>query len=76
MGLNEILDSEQQIADLIFVSGVSTTERVSDISGRGVGMDAVKAFIEDRNGSCKIELTELVRNGVYRPFKLIFSVPV
>ena len=76
MGLNEILDSEQQIADLIFVSGVSTAERVSDISGRGVGMDAVKAFIEDGNGSCKIELTESVRYGVYRPFKLIFSVPV
>ena len=47
--------SEQEIANLIFFSGVSTAEKVSDISGRGVGMDVVKTNIERLNGTVAID---------------------
>jgi two-component system chemotaxis sensor kinase CheA len=39
-----------EIAALIFRPGISTAERVSEVSGRGVGMDAVKATIESLGG--------------------------
>ena len=45
------------IGDIIFESGVSTKETVSDISGRGVGMDAVRAFIRKLGGDVYIEPT-------------------
>lgn len=41
----------EEIATLVFHAGLSTAERVSEISGRGVGMDAVKAVIESLGGS-------------------------
>jgi len=40
----------QDVANLILSAGFSTAEKVSDISGRGVGMDAVKAYVEEENG--------------------------
>ncbi|MCK8823818.1 chemotaxis protein CheA [Fuchsiella alkaliacetigena] len=46
--------SDQEIINLIFSSGFSTTEEVSDVSGRGVGMDVVKNKIESLSGSVDI----------------------
>ena len=45
-------------ADLIFAPGLSTAEVVSEVSGRGVGMDIVKTNIEKLNGTVSIS-TEL-----------------
>ena len=45
----------QEIANLVFRPGLSTAREVSDISGRGVGMDAVKATIESLGGQVEIE---------------------
>ena len=42
--------SDEQAVDLIFSAGFSTAERVSDISGRGVGMDVVRTSIERIGG--------------------------
>ena len=42
---------------LIFKSGISTAEKLTDISGRGVGMDIVKSHIEKLNGIIDIEST-------------------
>jgi len=42
--------SEQEALNLIFTPGFSTAESVSDVSGRGVGMDIVKSHIEKING--------------------------
>ncbi len=53
-----IQPSRQEIAELIFASGFSTAEKTTDISGRGVGMDAVRAYIEEVGGSVKIEILE------------------
>jgi two-component system, chemotaxis family, sensor kinase CheA len=43
--------SNEKAIDLIFQSGVSTAKKVTDISGRGVGMDIVRNNIERINGS-------------------------
>lgn len=41
--------------DLLFQPGFSTASTVTDISGRGVGMDAVKSVIESMSGTIEIE---------------------
>jgi len=46
---------ETQLHALIFAPGFSTAEQVTDVSGRGVGMDVVKRNIEALNGSVSIE---------------------
>ena len=50
--------SRAEIAELIFASGFSTAEKTTDISGRGVGMDAVRSYIEEVGGTVKIEVLE------------------
>jgi two-component system chemotaxis sensor kinase CheA len=46
--------SESQIDNLIFEPGFSTADRVTDISGRGVGMDVVRKAIEQLRGKVDI----------------------
>ena len=45
----------EEIVALIFRPGVSTAESVSEVSGRGVGMDAVKATIESLGGVVELK---------------------
>lgn len=47
--------SDEQIDQLVFLPGFSTAKSVTSLSGRGVGMDAVKHSIEAFGGSVKIE---------------------
>lgn len=47
--------SERDIANLIFLPGFSTAEQVTDISGRGVGMDVVKKALNSLGGLIDIE---------------------
>lgn len=47
--------SEEDIYNLLFIPGFSTSDKVTDISGRGVGMDVVKRRVEELNGTIKIE---------------------
>ncbi|WP_201713808.1 chemotaxis protein CheA [Rossellomorea arthrocnemi] len=49
--------SDRQIYELILASGFSTADQISDISGRGVGLDVVKATIESLGGSITIDST-------------------
>jgi two-component system chemotaxis sensor kinase CheA len=46
--------SESEILNLIFAPGFSTADQVSDISGRGVGLDVVRRNIESLNGHIDI----------------------
>lgn len=46
---------DQQIYELIMASGFSTSETVSDVSGRGVGLDVVKNTIETLGGNISID---------------------
>ena len=45
----------EECLDLIFLPGFSTKEQVSDLSGRGVGMDVVRSRIKELNGSVSID---------------------
>ncbi|MGE3772345.1 MAG: chemotaxis protein CheA, partial [Gammaproteobacteria bacterium] len=47
--------SEEQICDLVFAPGFSTAAVVSDVSGRGVGMDVVRRNIKDLGGVVEVE---------------------
>ncbi len=47
--------SDEDAADLIFASGFSTARKVTEISGRGVGLDAVRAALARIGGRVRIE---------------------
>ena len=47
--------SPRDIMKLIFLPGFSTVEQVSDLSGRGVGMDVVRTNISRMNGSLELD---------------------
>lgn len=49
------LKTEQDIIGLIFEPGFSTAEEVSDVSGRGVGMDAVRKSIHELGGEVSLD---------------------
>jgi two-component system chemotaxis sensor kinase CheA len=49
--------SERQVINLVFLPGFSTAEKVTNVSGRGVGMDVVKTNIEKIGGSVDIQST-------------------
>jgi len=50
--------STDQAIDLLFQPGFSTADKITDISGRGVGLDVVKRSIESLKGSIKVETTQ------------------
>jgi len=51
--LNEL--TEKEILNLVFIPGLSTAKKISNVSGRGVGMDVVKNNIEKMNGQTYID---------------------
>lgn len=57
--------SEQDICKMIFLPGLSTAEKVTNISGRGVGMDVVKTNIEKISGAIDLD-TEVGRGTVFK----------
>lgn len=57
IGTEEALP-EEKVLDLIFQPGFSTAEVVSDVSGRGVGMDVVRRNIKDLGGSIEVSSHE------------------
>lgn len=50
---NKIL-TEQEAANLIFMPGFSTSDKITNISGRGVGLDVVKTMIDKLNGTVSV----------------------
>ena len=56
---------DNECLHLIFRPGFSTAERVSDISGRGVGMDIVRSHIERLSGTIEIE-TQIKQGTIFR----------
>ena len=50
--------SDEQVWNLIFLPGFSTAEQVTDLSGRGVGMDVVRRNIEALRGEVKLSSRE------------------
>jgi two-component system, chemotaxis family, sensor kinase CheA len=46
--------SDEEVVNLIFASGFSTAKKITDVSGRGVGLDVVKTNVEVMNGSVSV----------------------
>ncbi|SDC86870.1 two-component system, chemotaxis family, sensor kinase CheA [Paenibacillus sp. UNCCL117] len=49
--------SDSEVYALLFASGFSTADKISDISGRGVGLDVVKTKIESLGGRVQVDST-------------------
>jgi two-component system chemotaxis sensor kinase CheA len=47
--------TEDDLSELLFRAGVSTADQVTDLSGRGVGLDVVRAFLDEIHGSITVE---------------------
>ncbi len=47
--------TDEEAINLIFASGVSTAKKITDLSGRGVGLDVVKTNVEALNGTVKVD---------------------
>ncbi|MHB8711331.1 MAG: chemotaxis protein CheA [Trichloromonadaceae bacterium] len=47
--------SDKQVANLIFLPGFSTADQITDVSGRGVGMDVVKQNVEKIKGKIEVQ---------------------
>lgn len=65
----------KEIANLIFASGFSTADAVTDVSGRGVGMDAVKGFLEKDGGSIEVILDQGNEDDAFRSFTTNIRLP-
>jgi two-component system, chemotaxis family, sensor kinase CheA len=75
----KIISSDDQldpkaIYDLVFHPGFSTKEVITDVSGRGVGMDVVKKSVEALRG--KIEIFNYPGNGSHFQFKLPLTMAI
>jgi two-component sensor histidine kinase/HPt (histidine-containing phosphotransfer) domain-containing protein len=66
---------DTEVIKLVFHSGVSSADKVTDISGRGVGMDAVKAFVQQLGGTIDIQLSEESAEAGFRKFKFLIKLP-
>lgn len=64
IGINTEGMSENDIKNLIFVQGFSTNEQVTDISGRGVGMDVVKTKISALGGTVDV-ISEIGKGSTF-----------
>jgi two-component system chemotaxis sensor kinase CheA len=65
----------ETIANLIFASGFSTAEQVTEVSGRGVGMDAVRGFLRKEGGDVAIHFTDDKVGAEWRAFELRITLP-
>lgn len=66
--------TQQEICDLVFHAGLSTAEKVTDVSGRGVGMDVVRRNIEELKGS--VSLNSVPGQGTVATVRLPLTLAI
>ena len=76
---NGIVDANQELSDdeifkLVFHAGLSTAQKVTSVSGRGVGMDVVKKNIEALHG--KIDISSTVGKGTVFTIRLPLTLAI
>jgi len=69
-GLDIKSPEDDAVLDVIFLPGMSTKEKVTDISGRGVGMDVVKTAIQELGGNIQVKS----ENG--KGSEIMLSIPM
>ncbi|HTH74046.1 MAG TPA: ATP-binding protein [Trinickia sp.] len=67
--------ADEAIAQFIFRAGFSTAKAVTEVSGRGVGMDAVKEMLEREHGRIELRFTDDRRGADFRRFQTIVHLP-
>jgi chemotaxis protein histidine kinase CheA len=76
-GLLQADSTRQEVAELIFQQGVSTAQTISQISGRGVGMDAIRKFLRDLGGDVLVVLgPPLDAQDDFASFSLVLRFPM
>jgi len=66
--------SEREILDLVFIPGFSTAKNITDVSGRGVGMDVVKRKIDEIRGTVELESKENIGTTITIKLPLTLSI--
>ena len=66
---------DKKLANLIFQPGFTTAKNVTEVSGRGIGMDAVLNFVKRENGNVELAFTDDHTGAEYRNFEVIISLP-
>jgi two-component system, chemotaxis family, sensor kinase CheA len=66
--------TDREIVNLVFLPGFSTAERVTNVSGRGVGMDVVKTYIEKIGGT--VDLQSKPGEGVMVRMKIPLTLAI
>ena len=67
--------ADEAVAQLIFAAGFSTANAVTEVSGRGVGMDAVQNFIKREGGRIRLAFTDDKSGADFRMFETVISLP-
>ncbi|HET9241138.1 MAG TPA: ATP-binding protein [Oligoflexus sp.] len=69
-------ESDEDAAAIIFEAGISTKDKASEISGRGVGMDAVLSEVHALGGEISIRLGVMADATGHRPFEFLMTFPL
>ncbi|MCA1323862.1 HAMP domain-containing protein [Herbaspirillum sp. alder98] len=67
--------TDAEIARLILQPGFSTRSEVSEVSGRGVGMDAVVDFVTREQGRIELRFTDHAEGAAWRNFQIVVMLP-
>ena len=71
----DAVPSDAELARLIMRAGFSTRSEVTDVSGRGVGMDAVLDFVTQEHGRIEIAFLDHAEGADFRPFQINVLLP-
>ncbi len=67
--------TDEETAELIFKPGFSTAAKVTEVSGRGVGMDVVLNFVKREGGLVKLHFTDSNVGANFRQFETVVYLP-
>jgi HPt (histidine-containing phosphotransfer) domain-containing protein len=68
--------TRESVAEIIFRSGLSTAMQVTQVSGRGVGMDAVRTFLQEHGATIRIGMTDPTGTDLgFASFEFLIHVP-
>lgn len=67
--------ADETVANLIFAAGFSTATAVTEVSGRGVGMDAVQDFIKREGGKIALHFVDDRVGEEFRAFETVIELP-
>lgn len=68
--------SPAELAELIFHSGLTTAAELTEVSGRGVGMDAVRSFLQEVGARIEVQLDEAKSLNGFLGFALSIQLPL